>query len=632
MNKISIFTVLLVVLLCNNFINAQKEFQVANKQFDLGIYDESLKTLQSLEKSQNLDANAVALKAMSQYYLGDYFAAVNSFNKARTLSPTDYSFSLAYANALIRTGQFDVAKSELSFLTVDATVSHLMDYCDHGLSKMGLKSTNKLMLDGRSASFGAFNHSNGLYYNTYAMPLMDDLAKKTISGQLGFHLVKPEGKNEMNVLKGLGNKLNIGNVSLTNDGTMAYTRNIPLCESLHCRIKNSSIFIAKLDNGTLIDEISLPFNELGVSNIDPYLSNDGKTLYFASNRKGGFGGFDLYVSKMENGKWSMPENLGPQMNTVGDEISPSQYNEIIYFSSNWHLGLGGFDIFSFNDGKVNCVDGVNSFADDYLAKLSGKKLFYSSNRTGRDGIYVNETKVDENFVAQRVEIPSEMSKSVAPVSNSYVGARLVSKGYTITKTNVETYFVQLAAFGKDSKNFDKFKNASKYGDIFKFHVGNAVKIRIGSFDNKSNATNVLNQIKKDGFPDAFIVAEVMNTENLELLYTSPTNSTSKNSNTSMSKSDNFKSTPAVTGNSGYEVVYKVRLASYEDPIWFDNSKVKDLGSIEQWSKGTWTIFVLGGFKSFEAAESARIKAANRGFSNAEVVMDTGGILESMKKN
>jgi hypothetical protein len=193
---------------------------------------------------------------------------------------------------------------------------------------------------------------------------------------------------------------------------------------------------------------------------------------------------------------------------------------------------------------------------------------------------------------------------------------------------VKSYFVQLGAFGAQSNNFEKFSKASKYGDVYKVFAGQAVKIRIGWFNSELDARNVLNQIKKEGFPDAFVVGEVVNTSQVELIYSS-----GKSVNT-MPKGDNKVNSTVATANDSYsfEKLYKVRLASYEDPIWFDNSKVKDLGKIEQWSKGTWTIFILGGFKTYEEAESARIKATNRGFDKAEVVVDTGGILESLKKN
>lgn len=80
----------------------------------------------------------------------------------------------------------------------------------------------------------------------------------------------------------------------------------------------------------------------------PCLSADKNQLYFASDRPGGFGGTDLYVAtKMANGKWSAPRNLGAVINTVGDESCPFIHadNETLYFNSNGHPGIGGTDLF-----------------------------------------------------------------------------------------------------------------------------------------------------------------------------------------------------------------------------------------------------------------------------------------------
>ncbi|MEY3245403.1 MAG: hypothetical protein RL253_560, partial [Bacteroidota bacterium] len=80
----------------------------------------------------------------------------------------------------------------------------------------------------------------------------------------------------------------------------------------------------------------------------PCLSPDKKYLYFASDRPGGYGGTDLYVStRLANGKWSIPQNLGPAVNTAGDESCPFVHadNETIYFNSNGHPGYGGTDLF-----------------------------------------------------------------------------------------------------------------------------------------------------------------------------------------------------------------------------------------------------------------------------------------------
>jgi outer membrane protein OmpA-like peptidoglycan-associated protein len=80
----------------------------------------------------------------------------------------------------------------------------------------------------------------------------------------------------------------------------------------------------------------------------PSLSPDKRDLYFASSRFGGFGGIDLYVAHMQpNGQWSEPQNLGPQINTAGDETEPFIHadNQTLYFASNGLPGYGGEDLF-----------------------------------------------------------------------------------------------------------------------------------------------------------------------------------------------------------------------------------------------------------------------------------------------
>lgn len=78
------------------------------------------------------------------------------------------------------------------------------------------------------------------------------------------------------------------------------------------------------------------------------ISNDGQTCIFASDRPGGYGGLDLYLSvKRPNGTWGAPINLGPQINTKYDETYPNfgVDNKILYFASTGHTNMGGYDIF-----------------------------------------------------------------------------------------------------------------------------------------------------------------------------------------------------------------------------------------------------------------------------------------------
>ena len=92
--------------------------------------------------------------------------------------------------------------------------------------------------------------------------------------------------------------------------------------------------------------IKLSMNSREYSVAHPCVVPDGDKMFFASDIAGGFGGYDLYVSYLENGEWSKAINLGPEVNTEGDEVYPFySLDEHLYFSSDGQTGLGGFDIY-----------------------------------------------------------------------------------------------------------------------------------------------------------------------------------------------------------------------------------------------------------------------------------------------
>lgn len=98
-----------------------------------------------------------------------------------------------------------------------------------------------------------------------------------------------------------------------------------------------------------IRKLSRNINDPKYWDSQPTIDSDGITLYFASDRPGGYGGTDLYFSKRDlaTGQWSLAENLGPNINTAGDEKTPFMHgdSETLYFSSNGHFGFGNQDIF-----------------------------------------------------------------------------------------------------------------------------------------------------------------------------------------------------------------------------------------------------------------------------------------------
>ena len=161
------------------------------------------------------------------------------------------------------------------------------------------------------------------------------------------------------------------------------------------------IFKAKMVEGVWSNIEELPFNSNDYSVAHPTLSADEKTLYFASDMPGSLGESDIFrVSINDDGTYGTPENLGPVINTEARETFPFVSSEdVLYFSSDGHPGLGGLDIFATKvangrlDGNVmNVGEPVNGRMDDFtfIFNEETKKGYFASNRSegqGADDIY-----------------------------------------------------------------------------------------------------------------------------------------------------------------------------------------------------------------------------------------------------
>lgn len=151
-------------------------------------------------------------------------------------------------------------------------------------------------------------------------------------------------------------------------------------------------------NGAI--EEAVPFNSNEYSVCHPSLTTSGDTLFFTSDMPGGFGRSDIYMTtRQQAGAWGTPVNLGPSVNTPGDEMFPFIANDgTLYFASNGHEGLGGLDVYESKpaagaDGKMtwlharNLGTPVNTSSDDfgYVLKADNKHGYLCSNRPGGAG-------------------------------------------------------------------------------------------------------------------------------------------------------------------------------------------------------------------------------------------------------
>lgn len=149
------------------------------------------------------------------------------------------------------------------------------------------------------------------------------------------------------------------------------------------------LYFAESDGRTWKVTQSFPYNKAQHSITDPTISQDGKMLFFSSDMTGGFGGKDIYRSEFIDGRWTRPVNLGEVINTPYDEVFPYIHEEqMLYFSSNGHAGMGGLDIFKAAvkadgfDEAQNAGYPLNSSYDDFGIVIDSLDThgYFSSNR------------------------------------------------------------------------------------------------------------------------------------------------------------------------------------------------------------------------------------------------------------
>jgi len=190
----------------------------------------------------------------------------------------------------------------------------------------------------------------------------------------------------------------------------------------------------------------LPINSDDYATCHPSVSLNGNKLYFASNRPGGFGGLDIWVSEMKDGAWQSPKNLGPTVNTKGNESFPYvAADDKLYYSSNGLLGFGGLDIFMTSFDKVdnawtepiNLGEPMNSTYDDFGLIINNEKNggYLSSNRIGglgEDDIYTWEGELSFDIENNMIDllIVDQLTQKILPNVEVVLVSENGTKKYT----------------------------------------------------------------------------------------------------------------------------------------------------------------------------------------------------------
>ncbi|MFM9840096.1 MAG: tetratricopeptide repeat protein [Cyclobacteriaceae bacterium] len=188
--------------------------------------------------------------------------------------------------------------------------------------------------------------------------------------------------------KGLDSKFNTGPVAFYNkEKEVAFIASANVSSDDGRR--TLGLYFAEVKNGKWGATTSFTYNSDQYSIYDVTIDQAGKTIFFSSDMKGGYGGKDIYLSELKNGLWSKPVNLGEEINTPKDEAYPYLHkNQTLYFSSNGLAGLGELDVFKSVikpdgfDEPQNVGYPINSSKDDFGFVLDtlGTHGYLSSNR------------------------------------------------------------------------------------------------------------------------------------------------------------------------------------------------------------------------------------------------------------
>jgi outer membrane protein OmpA-like peptidoglycan-associated protein len=280
--------------------------------------------------------------------------------------------------------------------------------------------------------------------------------RKTNNNEDFYQSVKIDGKWQTATYLSdkINSQFNEGALSLSQDGKIIFFTGCNRPDGLgRCDIY---ITQKKGNDWSKPFDISPPVNTAGWES-QPSISSDGRTLYFVSNRKGGYGGYDIWKSTLSEKGWSEPENLGPNINTPYDEQSPFIHpdDSTLYFCSNGWPGMGGKDLFVSRLGKdgkwqkpENLGYPINSSGDENGLTLTanGTYAFFSSNNLNGSG----------GFDIYTFELP----KSVRPHQVTYVKGTVND---AITKQPLESA-VEIIDLEKDIPVYQDYSSA-EHGDF-----------------------------------------------------------------------------------------------------------------------------------------------------------------------
>ena len=356
-------------VLISSFAFAQTPRQSSNPKA-LKKYNEALVALEDNRSAEGIALLGSALQIDSNFidaYLSlagalgntkQYKKAVTVYDRARLKDSTYFTpYLLPYSINLAGLGQFEEALAAIhNFLTLDGLSGRSIKAAQYRKKtfEFALSTSQK----NKNASYvfapknlgDSVNSSSSEYYPS--VTVTDDalvFTRRTGNAREDFLLSAINSKDSFNKAAPLDGDINLeprkGAITVSQDGDWLFFA----ADIAGAGIGDFDIYKSVYtpsgwsEQENLGDSINTDFWESS-----PAISPDKRALYFSSTRPGGYGGADLYVSYLKpNGRWTEAVNMGPTINTAGDEMAPFIHadNQTLYFTSDGLPGYGGSDLF-----------------------------------------------------------------------------------------------------------------------------------------------------------------------------------------------------------------------------------------------------------------------------------------------
>jgi outer membrane protein OmpA-like peptidoglycan-associated protein len=365
--KLNYIGMLLVLLLLAAVPVTSQTLKTADLYFSGGAYYSASKMYRDLLNTNVKNSEVKQRRGEILFRIGECYRKMNKTDEAKSwytqAQGADYDEAeLYYGMGSIQLLEGNYSDARFSFQQArdrdlgDRRLEAKIESCDVYELYKRVNEQHKVSvvenLKTRGSEYGLSFYLEKLIFASTGIPT----AKKEISERTGLpysdlYIASPDARS----LYGRVSKLESSSGSKSkvkakgDEGTFCYDIQTNQLYCTRCEVNNIDCYIVKIDikeDGTYIENGKLKLGNQTYGIGHPYITEDGKRIYFTSTMPGGYGGADLwYVDRNSAGEYGAPVNLGENVNTAGDEVFPSFINGMLYFASDGHPGLGGLDLF-----------------------------------------------------------------------------------------------------------------------------------------------------------------------------------------------------------------------------------------------------------------------------------------------